>query len=598
MSLSENSHESSLQGADPVVTREPKREPVSESLAPKQPPEQQPKRELSKKSKVVLLILGWFALLGAAAGLALLFKPAPKIVYTNPIIDAYKFSEPEAARIETVDDLDYYGTYTPNPLTFIDAGGHYYQGYKLISGLKDKAVEAKINQRIEETAQTILNSIEEDNYLRTEIGANYYNILSLQLRPGLTLDSNVRPIYLTFDLRTGEELSLDDLFSDGINLTQLFYKSFYDTLSASLQFDKMFAERVLRTETYFPHPASCQYCPQPGQSYDDVRAQVKEYNRQLADIEQIALEATEAYLSGERRFYLRSYGPVLVLPDGREVDVMLKDNIRYAVYLKNYRTVEPIFEQASDSELNPFFTENPSTYVKYMNEETDGYLFDYVESNLDGDSVTIQLQRALRNHLKSKALAAPGEAGKFRHIMAEADAVRMSDRGFYMAYATIYVEDLDKAYYDAVYRRAIIDGKLQNVSISLQQPAQTGHYDVNMITNVEIPDFANSHSEQTHFVITKSGEVLDNAEEIFVDPVDGPGWQDYFKAEAYGYACAHFAECYSDEEKQSHEFIYEIVSSGIQIWLKTDTEWGRDSLYQLDFNTIPERYFNPNVLTE
>lgn len=555
---------------------------------------QKAQKKLSKKTKIALLVAGWVLLLGIGAGAALIIKPAPEVVYTDAITEAYKFSQQESTKAtDTVDDLDYYGYYTANPLTFSRVGEGKAKGVYTISGLKNKTVEDKINNRIVQAASALRDTSPEHGDIYMEITANYFNLLSFYFH---FYDGKAwQKYYYTLDLNTGDELRFENLFSANANVASLFFKSFYDYISTSIQFDKLYAERRLAAESYAPNPAQCaaQYCPLPGETYDSIRALIADYDNQMANIEQITIDAIQKYLAGEKKFCLGSSGPVLILADGSTISVALKDNIRYAIYLKNYRSPSSIFEDDSIAASNLFFTEVPTPYYDYFNEETDNYLFSYAEGKSVERPVSPAIRQSFRDYIKNKGLSAPGDKSKFRYIYADGN-VSEGDR-IRTGYVSICATEVDKSYYDSVYKKSIIDGGVRHDWIS---PVQTGQYDADRVTDIPIEDDGvNYCSQQKHVVITNSGAVIDDVDDILVTKPGWEDWRDSFRRDAYSYNCSRSWDpvCYTDEEKQSHEIVYEFTGSGITMYLKNDSEPRLSYFYHINLENKLD-YINPEIL--
>lgn len=123
--------------------------------------------------------------------------------------------------------------------------------YFKISGLKDKQVEAKINDRIKEIAFGCIPSGEAEHkevWLYSQ--GNFSNILSLSIssnirmkrKPGdpdydYSSDYNYNYFYssrgITFDLNTGNEITLDDVFVDHYNYKTIIANELYQTLAYS-----------------------------------------------------------------------------------------------------------------------------------------------------------------------------------------------------------------------------------------------------------------------------------------------------------------------------------------------------------------------------
>lgn len=564
-------------------------------------PEEKGKVKFSKKTKIALLVSGWIALLGVGAGAAFLLKPAPEIIHTNAIVEAYKFSEQDTEKnIETVDDLNYYGYYTPNPIVFNRLSDGKYKGAYAISGLKDKSVEEIINNQIKEAASRLYDVSPERDGVNMTITANYYNLLSFYISQYSNKTGNYQYEYFTFDLNTGNELSFDNLFPSNINLSSLLFKSFYDELSTDIQFAKLYAQRRLSAESYVPDPSQCmaQYCPNPGETYDSLRELIASYDIQLANIEETVANSLQSYLSGDKKFYLNSYGPTFILADGNTVDMELGDNIRYAVYLKNYRSSDSIFDSGISPESNPFFTEVPSPSLNYINEETETYLFDYAE-DIPGESISSSIRQAFREQVKNRGISVPGDASKFRHILASGSVIEWEN--IRTGQIELCVYETDKSYFNSTYRRAVIDGKTQFVSLGVQQPARVGHYDTDRVTLLSI-DGGNAGCRQISAAVTSSGELIENVDGILINPSNSElGWEDYLKQIVYQKICYRSwdQKCYSDGEKQSQELLYSFSGgASIIVKLKDDSESGSTYLWSVDLSDIPAQYINPAILVD
>lgn len=121
--------------------------------------------------------------------------------------------------------------------------------YFKISGLKDKKVQEKINNRVKDLAFSMLPSGDaiKKNVTVSE-DANFSNILTVsagysmyvQRKPGdpnFNYDSDYNKDYfygnkyITFDLVTGDEITLDDVFVDNYNYKQLIANALYKSLA-------------------------------------------------------------------------------------------------------------------------------------------------------------------------------------------------------------------------------------------------------------------------------------------------------------------------------------------------------------------------------
>ena len=133
---------------------------------------------------------------------------------------------------------------TPDMVEYVDDQGVEVTIYsRQISGLKDKAVEEKINTRIDQMVEELLtadlpayrgikvqvgDAICRSKWLNVNDMGNFNNILSLNLYRGLDFErlgeygayvSQIRT--LNIDLNTGEEITLADLFPEGSNYLEM-----------------------------------------------------------------------------------------------------------------------------------------------------------------------------------------------------------------------------------------------------------------------------------------------------------------------------------------------------------------------------------------
>lgn len=581
-----------------------------------EPAKPQPaKKRLSKKVKIIIGVSAWLVLLGGAVGLAFLLRPAPEEVHLGSVVEYYQYIKIDDTGItDFVDDLDYYGYYTSNALKFDfldsdDYASPRYDKYS-ISGLKDKTVEQKINDRILETINSVTAEANKavsagSNRVDMVISANYFNLLSVYF--SYSSYENSRYVYhtipLTFDLNTGAELTFDDLFSENANVTGILYNGFYNELSTELMFSRLTIERKLHWEATYPNPADCvaMYCPEEGETYDSLRAKRAEIDAKLTNLEAIVNQTVTEYLSGDRRFYLRPSGPVFILANNTTIELSLKDNIRYAVYLKHYRSDSSLFEDASLAHKNQFFTEVSDIYNKFVNVETDTYLVDTMISLRPFSPSNQKIEDLVYDYAVKKALSHQPDYTKFRHVTLQISSPEKTDNRYFGNYmSTIYshINDLDKSYYDSTYRKAVIDGKSDAVGFYGNHPAKTGSYDPDKINT------ASGFPQYSYIFVNDKGEIFDSPEAILTDAEDAPSsfpksWRDYLQNYFYNYFCHptyswQTQRCFTDEEKATHEFEYELSYGAVAILLK-DVKTPSDGLFRtaIEYGNIPYGYINP-----
>ncbi len=534
----------------------------------------QPKNK--KKVAIIVGVVAWVLLLGGTVALALLTKPEPEEIHVDAVTASYKFSEKNRpVATDVVTDLDYYGTYEPNPIAFEQISEWNSKDPVVISGLKNKEVQDAVNNRIAAITRE-LNSLSQEGFsCRTVITANYFNLLSLRFYTYTPGDGRTIERYATFDLNTGKELKFEDLFSKDINLTPVLINAFYDNLSFNIAHDKQEAERRLGSEKFFPNPADCQaqYCPGRDETYDSLRQLIADYDNRLSNIEHVAYDTLQQYLSGEKTFYLNSYGPAFVLSDGTVIEMELKDNIRYAVYLRNYRSADSLYENPPNANYHLFFTETNNAFGQFTNTETDTYLFDFMYeiSSLHGGTFNDSDSESLRKRVEEEALKIQNDPNKFRYISAV--GYHSDIKGIHTAAASYCVYETDKSYYDSTFRHAIVDGKNQDLVMAGNQPPRPGHYDPDKINKISCDNFG--------AVLNKDGKFVTDIDDILYrsEVIDWYSWEYQVKRMAYIQTCIYNKnnKCYLNTDTNIDNLVFtygvsDYGTQGIKIWYKENDQ--------------------------
>jgi len=148
---------------------------------------------------------------------------------------------------------DYKEMYYINPLTFKDeqyykerSSGKYRTeiNYITVSGLKNKELQDKINKEIKDVAYKYYNNIgsKEDYLVYTSVGANYSNILSINI--SLLMWDNTKEEYrineeigLNYNLVTGEKLLFTDIFEGDTPINYIIYDMAYEALAWDTKID-------------------------------------------------------------------------------------------------------------------------------------------------------------------------------------------------------------------------------------------------------------------------------------------------------------------------------------------------------------------------
>lgn len=128
--------------------------------------------------------------------------------------------------------IDLYGTYDENDLLYTDEAVTY-KGVEItiphIAGLKDKTVEERVNRQMEEKIYAMLDSFTQVTYASGNLSANFGNVISIGFSAGHA--EGYGRLFLNYDLVTGRELRLEDLFYEDTDTLSLVREAFYETLS-------------------------------------------------------------------------------------------------------------------------------------------------------------------------------------------------------------------------------------------------------------------------------------------------------------------------------------------------------------------------------
>ena len=551
----------------------------------------------SKKKTAAVIGIGfvvWALLIGGAIALALRNKPEPIVVRVDEVADAYKYSDDKIAKAnDTVDDLDYYGTYKPNQITFSENTFGLVKGILQISGLKDAAVEEKINDRIKAVASE-LRKLNSERVADFSVKANYFNVLSIVARQYHNVNGIDELVerYLTFDLNTGDELSFDDLFPEGINYVPLFYNSFYTSLVSSIKFSAKHDRDLLKVVQSCKDPSGCWVMgSRITQSAEEIQARLASYDEQLANIENVIYNTIQAYLAGDKAFYLNSYGPALKIANDRTVEIELKDNIRYAVYLKKYRSKESLYKNDSINDSDPFFTEIPTMYSNFYNVEADNY---FIDTQLNGNLSEMglpaqQVKKSIQDYIGKKGVATGDSSKQFNYVIADVYASNGNNMRFVGISMDIY--SMDKKYFSDIFRRAAVNGKTQFVMPGGNQPPHIGEYNENKVA---------INRQGFTVAMTKSGKILDSVDDILAPPTKTRDVKKILLDKAYNEACTRSYDpiCYTEEQKKSHKIIYKISSGYIYLYIDKGKGADPELLWSYYIDKRSVGYFNPNIVIQ
>ena len=284
----------------------------------------------SKKPFLIMLVLMLLIALAGAITVFLLVRP-DKVHVPSESID----QKPEIDY--TYGLTDKYETYNLNSLSF-DYKETKIQGiavsYYVISGLKDRVVQDKINKDIYNTvneaankAKIIINKDEEDDEeysnpgIEYSLTGNFNNILSFALY-GQDVDNFV-PQGLNYDLRTGEVITLDQVFVDNFDPQPVIAQMIYEELSFSAALDKAYMAEFK----------------------DEVFT-----GSLVEDIESDTFRLINEYRKGNYSFYITIEGLSFNLKNGyyQQFETKFVDNAPAYALFKRFLTAESLFEKQLD----------------------------------------------------------------------------------------------------------------------------------------------------------------------------------------------------------------------------------------------------------
>ena len=232
----------------------------------------------------------------------------------------------EEANTKDVPGIDFNGTYNQNDLLINEQNYSedkieilYYQ----IEGLKNKTIQNNINQNIKDTAFNIykdkindLNQIENISVVTTLRG-NFANTLSLYIAYYAKKNDDTDDFYedfktLNFDLTTGEEITIDKLFTSDAPIEDILRKTvYYSVVSEN-------SEQTLQGNYIV-------------EDYGNIEEKCAEYimNYKKGKITQFNFTPTYIYLFN---------------PDNTFVLIKIEDYYDYIAIYNRYLTDEDIFE--------------------------------------------------------------------------------------------------------------------------------------------------------------------------------------------------------------------------------------------------------------
>ena len=224
--------------------------------------------------------------------------------------------------------------------------------YCQISGLKDKAIQDKINKEIE---HIVLNKYKEKIKDLNEVvnvnvnawnSANFVNTMSFDISYYAKIDNDTEDYYqgqfgLNYDLTTGNKITLDKLFTSDAPIENILSNSAYYSLVHTRTEENLSGDFVVNN---------------------------------YGDIEEEILEIINLYKENKLlEFYYTPNNISIIYEDNKVINIKMKDYAEYIAIYNRYLTSEEIYESNNVGFKNLYTLTNKSRdyvyYINYQNEK-------------------------------------------------------------------------------------------------------------------------------------------------------------------------------------------------------------------------------------
>lgn len=241
-------------------------------------------------------------------------------VSNNTVIN----QEDDTKETNTEKTVDLNGTYDKNPIRInyhtMDISGNEIE-YIQIDGLKDDNIEIDINYNIKKSIEEVAKELYAENPNVTfdsgnYVHANFANILSINSYVYTYNDdySNYEELYFNYNLIDGTELTIDDVFTSDLNISNILIDELYET--AVVEFTE----------------------------FDDHTGDLYVLNN-TEDVEEIVYSIVSDYQRGKKMdFYIT---PQMISVRGGEysfANILFKDYAEYVTIYDKYLTSESIYD--------------------------------------------------------------------------------------------------------------------------------------------------------------------------------------------------------------------------------------------------------------
>lgn len=377
----------------------------------------------------------------------------------KPVIEKQKT---ETKKLETKYLADVYSGYTINGITFEKQkeGNKVY--YKTLTGFKDKELEKKINEKIQNKVEELKNNIDAKHDLVGDITANFENSLSMafcsnEIDDEIPIDDSTCGIYdrpidsLNIDLTTGNEITINDIVNSKIALRD--------------QLTKLGYESLMKTIGIICGGGPCTN-PDPDYSSveEDLLSLVTKYNKdeymfiytpkdlyiKFDDVSIRAPSGCESNEKGCKKYTRKDLGDIYINQDNRVSEYSLTiplikvlDNL--TIYDK-FKTKENIFNKEG-KKVNLKFSDLDDYGSPQMIEDENS-LIDYNTLYIASED-EVDISEAIKNSLFKEMKALKTKNFNIYDVFGNIGLIEKEDSDFYYVYFDVIHYDMPKSVYES-----------------------------------------------------------------------------------------------------------------------------------------------------
>ncbi len=282
----------------------------------------------------------------------------------------------------TEEGIDLYGTYDQNDL-LIDAICETHNEVEInipyISGLKNTAVQDKINNAMYSRATALVEKHPAINYANYYTYANFANVISISFTVGFDEEPYSESIYFNHSLVDGAQLKFEDLFMGDTNLVDIIRSAVYKQMALYGGYD---------SDTYVHYPN-----------------------------EEEVYKIVKGYLEEENKTFAFSPSAIFLYPKNHFAEVKMIDHADSITIYSKYTTKDSLFTGEYQSFKNLFTCAN-AQYDMF-----DVIEYGYLEENLWYDFTVSQSYFPFENPPEDARLE---KFGNFREKVIDQERTKLN----------------------------------------------------------------------------------------------------------------------------------------------------------------------------